>query len=108
MKCFIMKIIIFITLLTLGKGCVDKKPKIILNHSFCLNSELKAINLAQKEWYKIYGESNINKKKPFIAELKNDTLWIIKGTLPKNYLGGVPYAEINAKTCEVIKITHGK
>jgi len=106
-----MKIMIFISLislLTLGKGCVDKKSEIVLNKTFCLNSQTKAIKLAQKEWYKLYGKSNINKKKPFIAELKDDTLWIIRGSLPKNYLGGVPYAEINAKTCEIIKITHGK
>ncbi len=102
-----MKIIAIIIMFSICTGCADKKPKILLDKSLCLNSEVDAIKMAEKEWYKIYGE-NIYKKKPFVAELKNDSIWIIKGTLPENYDGGVPYAEINAKDCKILKITHSK
>lgn len=66
-----------------------------------------AILRAENEWLKQYGK-NIYRRKPFTAELKNDSIWIVKGTLPEGYDGGVPYAEINSKTCEVLKISHGK
>lgn len=92
---------------TICTGCADRKPKIVLDKSLCLNNEEDAIKMAEKEWFKIYGE-NIYKKKPFIAELKNDSIWIIKGTLPEDYDGGVPLAEINAINCKILKITHSK
>lgn len=66
-----------------------------------------AITTAETEWLKLYGKKIYNRK-PFIAELKNDSIWIVKGTLPDGYDGGVPYAEINSRTCEVLKVSHGK
>lgn len=66
-----------------------------------------AISLAGEKWLEIYGKS-VNEQKPFVAEKKNDSLWIVQGTLPKNRLGGVAYAEVNIKTKKVIKYTHGK
>jgi hypothetical protein len=102
-----MKIIVIILMFSICTGCADKKPKIFLDKSVCLNNEDDAIKMAEKEWYKIYGE-NIYKKEPFVAELKNDSIWVIKGTLPENYDGGVPYAEINSKDCKILTITHGK
>lgn len=72
----------------------------------CINKK-DAIKVAEKEWRRVYGNS-IDNKKPFIAELKVDSIWVIQGTLPDDFDGGVPYAEINAKTCEIIEITHGK
>jgi len=88
-------------------SCINKERKIILDQSFCLNNQDDAIKVAEKEWFKRYGES-INKEKPFIVKLKNDSIWVITGTLPEDYDGGVSYAEINAKNCEVLNITHGK
>ena len=102
-----MKIIAIILMFSIYTGCVDKKPKITLDKSLCLSNEDDTIKIAEKEWYKIYGE-NIYKKKPFVAEIKNDSIWVIQGTLPENYDGGVPYAEINAKNCKILKITHSK
>lgn len=76
------------------------------NQELCIENQKEATELAEKEWLKVYGK-NINKKKPFKAKLENDSIWIVEGALHTD-LGGVPYAEINAKTCEIIKITHGK
>ncbi|WP_343643659.1 NTF2 fold immunity protein [Chryseobacterium sp.] len=66
-----------------------------------------AISIAERKWKQIYGNSAINKQKPFVAE-KNDSIWSVQGTLPKNKLGGVAYAEVNVKTKKVISFTHGK
>lgn len=72
-----------------------------------LCSKKEAINLAEKEWIKLFGVG-VNEKKPFVASLKNDSIWVVQGTLPDDYLGGVPYAEINAKNCKILEISHGK
>lgn len=83
------------------------KNKIELDKKYCSNNENSATKIAEKEWLKIYGKE-IYKQTPFIVKLKNDTIWVVEGTLPENSDGGVPYAEINAKTCEILKIIHGK
>ncbi|KFF10111.1 hypothetical protein IW15_21475 [Chryseobacterium soli] len=88
-------------------SCVDKHKKIILEKSLCLNNEDDAIKLAEKEWLQLYGES-VYKKKPFKVQIKNDSIWIIKGTLQNDYDGGIPYIEINAKNCKVLNVYHGK
>lgn len=76
------------------------------DYSLCVENKEKAIEIAEKEWLKVYGNT-IFKKKPFVANLKNDSIWIVNGTL-HTQKGGVPHAEINAKNCEILKISHGK
>lgn len=68
-----------------------------------------AILLAEKKWNEVYGISVINKQKPFIAEKKNDSIWIVHGSFPKPAtIGGVAYAEVNVKNKKVVKYTHGE
>ncbi|RKE82578.1 NTF2 fold immunity protein [Chryseobacterium sp. AG363] len=67
-----------------------------------------AISIAERKWKQVYGKSAINQQKPFVTEKKNDSIRIVQGTLPKNKLGGVAYAEVNVKTKKVISFTHGK
>lgn len=51
----------------------------------------------------------INKQKPFIAEKKNDSIWIVHGIFPKPAtIGGVAYAEVNVKNKKVVNYTHGE
>ena len=88
-------------------GCVNKEIKINLDKSFCINNQDDAIKTAEKEWIKHYGK-NIYNEKPFKAEIKNDSIWVITGTLPEDYDGGVLYIEINAKNCKILNITHSK
>lgn len=88
-------------------SCDTHQVIIKANNAYCIKTSTEAIEMAEKKWLQIYGTS-INNKKPFIAKLLNDTIWIIQGSLKKMENGGVPYAEINAKNCEFIKITHGK
>ncbi|MDP9961018.1 NTF2 fold immunity protein [Chryseobacterium lathyri] len=68
-----------------------------------------ALTIAEKKWKEIYGKSAINQQKPFVAEKKNDSIWIVHGNFPKPaVIGGVAYAEVNIKTKEVVKYTHGE
>lgn len=103
-------IIIFSTfcLISCHKVCTSKKiSKIEIKNTPNSNINDTIISLAEKEWLKIYGK-NIYKKKPFTVRAKNDSIWIVEGTLPKDYDGGVPYAEVNIKSYRVINISHGK
>jgi len=77
----------------------------------CVSNSEDAVYIAEKEWLKTYG-SAIYSKKPFFAELINDSIWIVKGTIKQDSLfskrGGVPYIEISKKDCKIVKVTHGK
>jgi NTF2 fold immunity protein len=65
------------------------------------------IKLAENEWLKVYGKG-IYSNKPFVVNKKNDSTWVVEGTLQEGFLGGVPKAEISMKTCKLISISHGK
>lgn len=79
--------------------------------STCIENPTKAIEIAEKEWLKVYG-NGIYDKKPFVASLRKDSVWVVQGTFKQDSLlsrrGGVPYAEIDSKTCKILKISHGK
>lgn len=64
-----------------------------------------AIKVAEAIWLPIYGK-DISKKKPFVATLKKDSVWVVKGTIKKNHLGGVPIIEIQKSDCKVLRVYH--
>lgn len=70
-------------------------------------NEKTAMKVAEAIWLPIYGEQIYNEK-PFHATLKNDSIWIVEGTLPEGTLGGTAYIEIQRKDCKVLKVIHGK
>lgn len=65
-----------------------------------------AIKIAEAVWFPIYGES-IYTKKPYKIKLIKG-VWIIEGSLPEGYQGGVPYIEIQKKDGKILKVIHGK
>lgn len=65
-----------------------------------------ALNIAKILWEPLYGEE-IYSKQPFVVSLQ-DSIWVVKGTLPKNMDGGVPYMEIEGKNGTILIISHGK
>ena len=69
-------------------------------------NDTTAIKIAEAVWLPIYGEI-IFSKKPFKAVL-NKGVWVVEGSLPLNYLGGVPYIEIQKKDGKILKVMHGK
>jgi hypothetical protein len=69
-------------------------------------NEETAMKIAEVILFSIYGQ-NIYNSRPYCIELKKG-VWIIEGTLPKKYKGGVPYIEIQKKDGKVLKVMHGK
>ncbi len=70
-------------------------------------NEETAIKIAEAIWLPIYGEKVLSEK-PYYAVLKNDSIWVVKGSLKKGFKGGVPYIEIQKNDCKILKVTHGK
>jgi hypothetical lipoprotein len=117
LKILIFGILMFLIKCTTNDKKNNKVFQTIHNEEYILSSDQsqdvnketynKVIFLAEREWVKIYG-NKIYSNKPFIVKIKNDSIWSVEGTLPVDFDGGVPYAEINIKTFEISNITHGK
>lgn len=103
-----MKNYIFLVFIVLN-SC--NRNKSIPSHNIATTEDdikKEVISIAEKKWIEVYGESAINKQKPFVAEKKDDSIWIVHGTFPKPTIGGIASAEVNVKTKEVVKYTHGE
>lgn len=67
-----------------------------------------AIKIAVAVWEPIYGQEQISQEKPYTAVLVNG-IWIVEGTLPKQYtVGGVAVAEISKDDGKILRVSHGK
>lgn len=66
-----------------------------------------AIKEAEKVWNEIYGDK-IKELKPYevLYDTKNQ-VWLVKGTIKENYIGGVPYILVQANG-KVLAIWHDK
>lgn len=66
-----------------------------------------AISIAIAVWNPIYGKENIEKEKPFKANLKNG-VWTVTGSLPEGYDGGTAIAEISKDDGRILRVIHGQ
>jgi len=67
-----------------------------------------AINIAEEILLPIYGK-DINDKKPFEATYDEEfKVWIVSGTLGKNFIGGVPNVIIQKSDGKVLAVWHTK
>lgn len=66
-----------------------------------------AVRIAEAVWLSVYGEE-IYTEQPFHAVLWQDSLWAVKGSLPKGMLGGVPYVVIRKWDGGVLGVIHTK
>jgi len=66
-----------------------------------------AIKVAVAIWGPIFGEAKIANEKPYHAVLKEGT-WIVEGSLPEGYFGGVARAEISKEDGRIVSVSHGK
>ena len=66
-----------------------------------------AIKMAELIWKPIYGDAIYNEK-PFNAVLKNDSIWIIYGTLPNNTVGGTFTIEFRKSDAKILRVFHAK
>ena len=65
-----------------------------------------AMKIAEAIWLPIYGEE-VLEEMPYIVNLKDDSLWIVTGTLHAD-MGGVAYIEIQKSDCKILRVIHGK
>lgn len=65
-----------------------------------------AIKIAEAIWLPVFG-NKIYSSKPFVAVLKNNSIWVVQGTLHTEK-GGVPYLEIQKSNCKVLEMYHSK
>jgi hypothetical protein len=80
---------------------------LIDQNELIIKSGDSAIKIAESILFDIFGKSNIEEQKPYENYLINN-YWVVLGTLPKGSKGGTFLIIIDAKTAQVLKITHGK
>ena len=73
--------------------------------SYIKDSET-AEKIAEAVLLPMYGEEIYNEK-PFIAILKDD-IWIVKGSITSNSIGGVLEIQISKRDGKIIDVYHGK
>ena len=66
-----------------------------------------AIKIAESVWYPIYG-SQIYTEQPFVAELEGDTVWFVRGSLPKGQVGGCAEIRLRKSDAAVLDVNHEK
>ena len=66
-----------------------------------------AIKIAESVWYPIYG-SQIYTEQPFVAELEGDTVWFVRGSLPKDRVGGCAEIRLRKSDAAVLYVDHEK
>jgi hypothetical protein len=66
-----------------------------------------AIAIALAVWGPIYGDDQIAKEKPYQARLTKG-VWIVEGSLPEGWLGGVALVEIAKDDGRILRVNHGK
>jgi hypothetical protein len=110
-----MKFFLIVAILILGIQCTSKEDAEYLKSSSefympddgFVPDDVTAIKIAEAIWLPIYGQK-IYTKMPFIATLKNDSIWVVEGTKLNFGKGGVPYIEIQKNDCRILFVTHGK
>ena len=108
---FKMAFLIWITLFAILFGVTFsegiQKPKNYIPQNGYVPDENTAIKIAEAVWLPIYGE-RIYDRKPFVASLVDNSIWVVQGTLKPGKLGGVPYAEIQKIDGKILRISHTK
>jgi len=66
-----------------------------------------AVKIAVAIWEPIYGVATIAREKPYRAALR-DGIWVVEGSLPDGFVGGVAIAEIAKDDGRILRVSHGK
>ena len=86
---------------------IDRQINSISLIGDCVPDQVTAIKIAKARLLSIYGKDVYNK--PFIAELKNDSVWIVRGIKRyRNSKGRPPFLEINKSDCKILKLVLSK
>ncbi len=69
--------------------------------------EKEVLEIGKNVIKETYGEDVLLSKEPYTID-KKDSMWVVKGSLPDGWVGGVPYVFIDTTTLEVVDIYHTK
>lgn len=69
--------------------------------------EKTAVAVAEAILIPIYGKEQIDSERPLKAKLKND-IWIVQGSLPEGYDGGVAEVGLSKRDAGIIFVEHTK
>ena len=73
-----------------------------------VDSEKTAKGKLETVWIEIYGKS-IKNKKPYNVSFDNENqVWLVQGSLPRNWDGGVPHILIQKSDGKVLAVWHDK
>jgi hypothetical protein len=67
-----------------------------------------AARIAVALWVPIFGEEQIIIERPYRVRLIEDSIWLVHGTLPENWVGGVAYLKIRKSDAKIINLFHTK
>jgi hypothetical protein len=70
-----------------------------------IRSEGMAVDVCYAYMSNIYGKANIDRQKPYRI-METEGSWIIKGSLPVNFCGGVFEFEISKFDGKILKLIH--
>jgi len=87
-------------------GAETAKPKYKPKDGYVPDAKT-AIKIAVAIWEPIFGESQIASEKPYRAWLGTNGIWIVVGSLPEGYPGGVAMAEIAKEDGRILNVSHG-
>ena len=65
-----------------------------------------AAKISEVIFVRFFGEANTDMEKPLTATLE-DGVWIVKGTMPPNVLGGIAELHISKKDGTILFMSHG-
>jgi hypothetical protein len=85
----------------------DAKHNVVPKDGYVPNAETP-IRIAVAVWTPIYGADNIARQKPYHATLRADGAWVVEGSLPKGWLGGVALAEVSKLDGHILRVSHGR
>ncbi|MFB9077048.1 YbbC/YhhH family protein [Flavobacterium procerum] len=75
----------------------------------CLvEKEETAIAIAEAILFERFGKDKIEDQKPYKINIKQDSIWVLKGSFNKIGFGGTFYIEISSKNAKILEIYHGK
>lgn len=70
--------------------------------------EATAIRVAEAICVGMFGPSVLEKERPFTAKLEGQEVWIVTGSLPKGFDGGVAMVWISKTDGKILGVSHGK
>ncbi|MCA8830338.1 YbbC/YhhH family protein [Hymenobacter sp. BT728] len=66
-----------------------------------------AVRVAEPILFRTYGKKNIVHERPYEVYLI-DKYWVVMGTLPEDWMGGVFIIILDSRDSRMIELTHGK